>query len=269
MTSTQEKYVLKIQALLRKAESTTPEEAEALTEKAQELMARYAIEQHAINLEEGKPETVVEKRIEYTGKYAKVLQGIGSRVATAQGCRTLVAKGYGGPRGGKSESLYIIGLETDVDRALQLDASLQIQAAIAIRKWAKDGGIQEWMDWYTRVDSRRDFYLGFSNGVATRLGRAKTSAKENIMDEAAAAAAGVTPEEEARETVKTGMELAERTRKEKIDDWVDQKYGKLGSSRSSNYNSRGYGGYAAGTRAGANANTGSAGGLKQRKALSA
>src|SRR5690606_33971635 len=76
-----------ITKLLAKAESTTPEEAEALTEHAERLMLKYGIEQARIDEQRARrgeaQEEIVKERMLFTGAYARDLREIGIRVAAA------------------------------------------------------------------------------------------------------------------------------------------------------------------------------------------
>ena len=64
-----------IAKLLAKAEQTTPEEAEALTEHAERLMVKYGIEQARIDERRARlgqtQEEIVKERMLFTGAYAR------------------------------------------------------------------------------------------------------------------------------------------------------------------------------------------------------
>lgn len=252
MTSLQEKFASKIAKLLAKAESTTPDEAEALIEKAQELMARYAIEEAMLDEARGKdaPEKIVERHVSFTGRYARELRELGSAIAYAQNCKVLVSTSpCGGPRGGGSLRLYVIGFEGDVERAIMLNSSLQIQAQAAKAKWERDdGGIKEWMTYKQRVLARQEFLNGFTSGVRKRLYRARKLAEDEVVSEG---------------TDRDHLALVVRSRQDRIQDWTDVRYGKLRSSpsRCRERGSREAG--AAGMAAGLSADTGHGGALRK------
>src|SRR5688572_5573226 len=78
-TMTEDTIIDKITKLLAKAESTTPEEAEALTAKATELMMRWSIDEAVIEARRvgaGKVDQVVEKKIWVSGIYWKANRDI-------------------------------------------------------------------------------------------------------------------------------------------------------------------------------------------------
>lgn len=93
-----EKKIDLIAQMLSKAESTTPEEAEALTAAAERMMIKYAIDQATIDARralEGKAsEQIVKRKIEFFGMYRQDLLSLGHSVATALGqIRTFQSKG--------------------------------------------------------------------------------------------------------------------------------------------------------------------------------
>src|ERR1051326_8295178 len=106
-----ERYADKIAKLLRKAESTTQEEAELLVQKAQELMTQYAISEELISRAKGenakKREEIIEKTINLTGQYRNELWDIGATCARNNDCRVLIGRG-------STVTLYVIGFESEV-----------------------------------------------------------------------------------------------------------------------------------------------------------
>jgi len=257
-TDLQSKYAKKIAALLAKAESTTPEEAELLTEKAQQLMAQYAIEQALVDeaLGNERREEIVRKTVEYKSSYHHGLFELGSAIGTANDCRVLLV------RDKNYTKLVLIGFESDVDRAIMLDASLQIQMQVALRAAARRGEVrsEHWMTAMDKFKERREFMFGFATGVARRLDRAKLAGREDYLERVVAAGAD-------RDETSSGMELVVRSRRDRVDDWVDQKYGEIRTIRGGVSAGGSYGAHDAGHRAGLNADTGSAGRVGQRRAL--
>ena len=78
-----------IAKLLAKAESTTPEEAEALTEHAERLMLKYGIEQARIDEQRfrdgGAQDEIVQEQMLFTGAYARDIRELGALIAHALG----------------------------------------------------------------------------------------------------------------------------------------------------------------------------------------
>lgn len=162
-----------IAKLLAKAESTTPEEAEALTEHAERLIMKYGIEQAQIDERRGRlgqtREQIVTERMLFRGVYAKDLREIGIGVAMAfETVRPLVGEFP------PVSALYLVGHESDVRQAQTLTASLEVQAMVAMRDW--------WLthrDLYARHregDRRRarsGFLRGFAVGVMNRISESR------------------------------------------------------------------------------------------------
>lgn len=87
-----DKKIELIQQLLAKAESTTPEEAEALTEHAERLMVKYGIEQAMLNSKKSEKDgdKIVQETIDFTGAYRLEWVALGHQVCHGLGSlRTL------------------------------------------------------------------------------------------------------------------------------------------------------------------------------------
>src|SRR5690606_28072842 len=123
-----------ITKLLAKAESTTPEEAEALTAHAERLMVKYMIDQATIDARrarEGKShEQIVTAIIVFEGMYRDSLMEMGSKVVWALGSmRPLRSKMR------LQTHLHIVGFESDVRQAETLIRSLHVQCLLALTPW--------------------------------------------------------------------------------------------------------------------------------------
>lgn len=115
----------KIRALLAKAESTTfPAEAEALSEKAQELMARHRIDRVLLDGRDGNGELPVGRRIWHDDPYADAKAGLLARVASANRCRAIELAGLG--------CTHVIGFPVDLAMTELLHTSLLVQATRAL-----------------------------------------------------------------------------------------------------------------------------------------
>lgn len=170
-----------IAQLLAKAESTTPEEAEALTEHAERLMVKYGIEQAVIEERQGKAgrptEQIVQRHIKFTGAYRPELINLGAAVVAGLGS----LKALQSRDGNRSATLYIIGYESDVARAEQLIASLHVQGMVAVQAWWKEHKEEHfWKKPYDQEATRRSFFRGFGNGAGQRL----RASREQAVQEA-------------------------------------------------------------------------------------
>lgn len=248
----QERYVDKINKLLRKAESTTPEEAEALTAKAQELMATYAITMAMLADREDKPkEELVEETVTFTGTYQKALKKIAFAVMAANEC-----EGFYRNHDWQSppyQEVVICGFESDVERVKMLVASLQIQCVSAMQTWWKERRDEvSWMSAGEKWRDRREFIFGFAAGLGLKLKKAKAEGAKEAAQEEAERMGGVSENlAEATESVA----LVVRKRADQVKDWYDEKHGKSVRFISDRYTPGTQTGKAAGLTAGMSANT--------------
>lgn len=195
-----------IERLLAKAESTTPEEAEALTAAAEKLMIRYGIDEAMLDAKRGDStpaQEIVEHSITYQGVHA-----VGLRLMAWQVVQELPVKmlrrGYRG-----TETIYLVGFESDVQRAERLLQSLHLQAFAAMRAWWRSYERKIYLGHYERRMAKREFIASFGEGVRERL--------------------YVETSEAVAETV--GSELVLFDRAEKVDGWIHEMYPKLGRTR--------------------------------------
>ena len=157
----------KVRKLLAKAEdpATTPEEAEAFTAKAQQMMTKYAIDL-AMVADPATADRLLERDWVVEGPYATHKVSIINAVARANDCRVLYAEL---PRGRKR--IYVVGFAGDVDWVETLTRSLEVQlaAALAAAVRAKPAGV------HGRTYSVA-FVQGFAVEISNRLHRARQAA---------------------------------------------------------------------------------------------
>ncbi|MER5970698.1 DUF2786 domain-containing protein [Streptomyces sp. NPDC002055] len=158
------KMLGRIRALLAKAEATDyPEEAEALTGKAQQLMARHSIDEALLAAgagagPEGAPEAVrigVDRPYESTG--AMLLDA----VAEANRCRAVWNDDLG--------FSTVVGFATDLESVELLYTSLLVQATAAMTR-AEAG--QRTAGRKRTKTFRQSFLLGYANRIRQRLSAA-------------------------------------------------------------------------------------------------
>ena len=114
-----------MRALLAKAESTSfPEEAEALTAKAQELMSRHAVDRALVDAAAAGATSAVGRRLGLDDPYAGAKSLLLSEVAEANGCRSVWSKDLG--------FATVFGQEADIDSVELLFTSLLGQATAAM-----------------------------------------------------------------------------------------------------------------------------------------
>jgi hypothetical protein len=233
----QEKMIDRVQKLLRKAESTTPEEAEALMQKAEQLMAQHAISE-AMLAEGGKlDDEIIMRRIDMKGSYHLGLSALGFAVGRGYGFRLMQSKRS------NATGVIWIGWKRDVDKAEVILTSLLIQQERAAREYMKRTGEGfEFMTAFEKFNAKRSFMVGFADGVEEKLIAARNVAKKDYAKETG--------------TTSSSMELVLVSRSEQLDKYYDKiPKGKARASRTS------YDGSAAGQGrvAGRNADTGGTG----------
>jgi hypothetical protein len=162
-----------IDALLAKAESTTsPEEAEALTAKAEALMVKYGIEAAVLAAKrassKGEPEKIVKREVLFEGRYASSLVTGGYWIALAMSGGAV--SGYRVKRR-KNMALVLVGFEGDVDQAERLIQSLAIQAIVARDAWWKTYTYGQWLTEWEKFVEKRSFVKQFFGGAADRIKR--------------------------------------------------------------------------------------------------
>ena len=152
--------LVKVRALLAQAESTTFEaEAEAFTAKAQELMARHAIDSALLWARSARDERPITIRLPLDDPYADVKSLLLQRVAHHSRCKSVCH-----PRYGLSS---IVGFASDVAAAEALFTSLLVQSHVALRAEAAKappGGLARSRSF------RSSFLLSFVTRIDERLG---------------------------------------------------------------------------------------------------
>ncbi|MEU8634290.1 DUF2786 domain-containing protein [Amycolatopsis sp. NPDC048633] len=117
-----EKKLSRVRALLAKAESSSfPEEAEALSAKAQELMTRHALDRVLV---EAGPELPASRRIWLDTPYVDAKSLLVHVVARANRCRAVYDSRW--------DFVTVVGDEDDLDAVALLTTSLLVQATRAM-----------------------------------------------------------------------------------------------------------------------------------------
>ncbi|MFI5977885.1 DUF2786 domain-containing protein [Streptomyces sp. NPDC051452] len=115
------RMLTRIRALLAKAEATGyPEEAEALSAKAQELMARHSVDEALIAAEAPAPDAPGACRIGVEPPYEQAKAVLLDAVATANHCRAVWNEALG--------FSTVVGFEADLEAVELLYTSLLVQA---------------------------------------------------------------------------------------------------------------------------------------------
>ena len=173
----------KVTSLLAKAESTSfPDEAEALTAKAQELMTRHAISRAQLDARRGDAPRAGGRRVAIDDPYAGARYLLLAAVADANRCRAVWTKQWG--------FSTVFGDEGDLDAVELLFTSLLVQATRAMvaeprRRSTTAGGTRSF---------RQSFLVAFAHRIGERLARAA----EAVTADAAASSTALVPLLDAR-----------------------------------------------------------------------
>lgn len=152
------RIVKRVRALLTKAESTDfPEEAEALTAKAQELISRHAIDAVRVRLgtDLGSPSS---RRVYLDEPYVDPKALLLERVAAANRCTTVYASAFSWST--------VFGYDADLDAVELLTASLLAQAT---RGLVRHGSRTDAAGRSRTRSFRRAFLVGFAHRIGERL----------------------------------------------------------------------------------------------------
>jgi hypothetical protein len=216
----------RVRKLLAKAEAdgVTPPEAEALTAKAAELMARYGIDRARLARTAPGTDKPAARIIDIHNPWAQVRAHLLGGLAGAMRCQcVLLSTDRPGAR------IHVFGYQSDLERTDVMYTSLLLQMARALDYAPVPPGTRSVRAW------RRSYLLGFCTAVITRV---------KAAEERAAAAPAPTPGEPS-----TALVLSDRAvyiRRLRDAAYAGQP---LVSTRIT-YSGRGYGtGYADGQRA--------------------
>jgi hypothetical protein len=156
----------RVRKLLTKAEDDgcTPEEAEALTAKAAELMARYGIDRALLGALRPETDRPANRVFDLDNPWAAVKAHLLAGLATALRCQCILLT-----RREPGSRVHVFGYLSDLERADILFTSLLVQMAraLALQPVPARGGAKAW---------RRSWMLGFSSAVVARVRAAEEAA---------------------------------------------------------------------------------------------
>ncbi|MEV6397241.1 DUF2786 domain-containing protein [Streptomyces sp. NPDC051907] len=163
------RMLTRIRALLAKAEATGfPDEAEALTAKAQELMARHSVDEALLAARTHRPDAPGACRIGVDAPYETAKAILLDAVSSANRCRAVWNSGFG--------FSTVVGFEGDLESVELLYTSLLVQGASAMTR-AEAG---------QRAGGRKrtkTFRQSFLMAYASRLGERLSQTTEQVASE--------------------------------------------------------------------------------------
>ena len=179
----------RVRKLLAKAEdeSCTPAEAEALTAKAADLMAKYGIDRALLGALHPETDKPADRVFTLANPWADVKRHLLAGLAMALRCQCVQTRVPDGGRllagrAAESTRLHVFGYTSDLERADILFTSLLVQMARALARQVVPGSGGEARAW------RRSWMLGYSTAVVTRVRAAEEVAVATATAPAADAA---------------------------------------------------------------------------------
>jgi len=175
-----ERMLGRIRSLLAKAESTEfPEEAEALSARAQALMAAYSIDHALLAAESGRPDQPGARRIPVDNPYEAQKTTLLQIVAQANRCQVVWARELG--------LVTVIGFPADLDVAELLFTSLLVQAdAAMLRTGGRQSDAGRPKSSARSKAFRQSFLLSYAVRIGERLSAAADQAEREAIEQAGA-----------------------------------------------------------------------------------
>jgi Protein of unknown function (DUF2786) len=218
-----ERVLGRIRSLLAKAESTEfAQEAEALSARAQQLMAKYSIDHALLAAQQGQPETAGGRRLAVDNPYEAPKATLLATVAQANRCRTVWLQELG--------LVTVIGFPADLDAVELLFTSLLVQADSAMLR----AGARKDTAGRSRTRAfRQSFLVAYAVRIGERLTEAAGQAEQEALAEQAAMAGQATGQRPgAADTGGKDLVPFLAARHRAVDDAVDEMFGgKLTRSR--------------------------------------
>jgi hypothetical protein len=205
----EDKVIELIRQIIAKAEATPyPAEAETLMQRAQVLMARHSVDQAMVNAKRADKdrERIVERTVELSGIYATAHVTLFGCVAEGHGS-VRVIRTLGGLR--NHEKVTLVGHESDAFAVEMLATSLMVQSRTALNVWWPTVR-RYYASGHESTRARRDYLVGFAVGVKSKM----TDAMSSVM---------------VQESASTALVL--RGRSDAVNEWVDERFGKLREGR--------------------------------------
>ncbi|MGW2614397.1 DUF2786 domain-containing protein [Streptomyces sp. NPDC001500] len=169
---THSRMLTRIRALLAKAEATGfPQEAEALTAKAQELMARHSVDEALLDAQAPDPDAPGACRIGVEPPYEQAKAVLLDAVAAANHCRSVWNESFG--------FSTVVGFEADLEAVELLYTSLLVQAQSAM---AKAEAAQRAGGRKRTKTFRQSFLAAYAHRIGVRLGEIAAAAETAVDD---------------------------------------------------------------------------------------
>ncbi len=169
-TEASDRLLDRVRKLLAKAEAegVTPAEAQALTAKAAELMAKYGIDRALLAARQPETDQPASRLVDIYNPWARVQAHLLCGLAGAMRCQCILL-----PSGDGDQRVHIFGYASDIERTDVLYTSVLVQmwhGLIATEVPARVSSVRAW---------RRSWLLGFAAAVTTKVQAAEQRAERN------------------------------------------------------------------------------------------
>ncbi len=167
----------RVRKLLTKAEAdgVTAAEAQALTAKAAELMAKYGIDRALLAAQRPETDHPADRKVDIDNPWARVQAHLLCGVAAAMRCQCVLL-----PRPDPGTRIHMFGFASDIERTDVLYTSLLLQMWQGLSSAQIPGWSRSPRAW------RRSWLLGFISAVVTRVRAAEQEATTRATSPAAA-----------------------------------------------------------------------------------
>src|SRR6185295_9184515 len=163
----------RVRKLLAKAEGAgvTPAEAQALTAKAAELMAKYGIDRALLAAARPETDRPADRVIDVGNPWARVQAHLLCGLAAALRCQCVIL-----PRTGPGSRIHVFGFASDIERTDVLYTSLLLQMWQGLSTAEPPAWSRSTRAW------RRSWLLGFATAVVARVRTAEQRAAQRAAD---------------------------------------------------------------------------------------
>ena len=167
----------RVRKLLTKAEAdgVTAAEAQALTAKAAELMAKYGIDRALLAARRPETDHPADRKVDIDNPWARVQAHLLCGVAAAMRCQCVLL-----PRPDPGTRIHVFGFASDIERTDGLYTSLLLQMWQGLGTAQMPGWSRSPRAW------RRSWLLGFISAVVSRVRAAEQDATTRATSPAAA-----------------------------------------------------------------------------------
>lgn len=166
-----------LRLMMKKAETTTPEEAEMIQAKVEKLMIQLGIEDIMSMTEDKKNEDIVTDEFPFEGVYAPAWVRMAYAIVTALGNLEGIASDVYVNYKKKGMRLTIVGYQSDVKRARTLIESLCLQCLTAVSVHMKT--VPNYCSASQKYNVKRSFIMGFGVGAGERI----KVTRHNVVEE--------------------------------------------------------------------------------------